>query len=103
MAAAGPLRSVTGSAFHVLTAGVASKLFQQQVDDRRRAPGVLPGLADALVVDEAAGVGCAPQRGARRRRERRRLDLVAVGREALQPLPERAERPALGPEGQFVR
>ena len=52
----------------------------------------LPGVADAVVVDEAADVGRDAERFGHRRGERRRFDLVAVGGERFEAVPELIER-----------
>ena len=52
----------------------------------------LPRVADAVVVDEAGTVGRDAERFGHRRGERRWLDLVAVGGERFEPIPELIER-----------
>ena len=58
----------------------------------RLPPARLPLVADAVVVDEAGRRRARCRAPRSRRRERRRLDLVAVGRERLEAVPQLVER-----------
>src|ERR671911_1148794 len=71
------------------------ELLEQEADDRHLAAGAFPRVADAVVVDEPGGVGRAAEGGGGRLGERGRLDLVAVGGERLEALPQRLERAPL--------
>src|SRR3954451_19223508 len=68
-----------------------AELLEEQADNRDVAARPLPRLAHAIVVDEPGGVGRPADRGRRGVRERGRLDLVAVGGERLEALPQRLD------------
>ena len=65
--------------------------------DRDAARRVLPRAADALVVDEATGVGRDAERLGRRARSGR-LQVVAIDGKALEPVPQRRERWCSSPD-----
>ncbi len=75
----------------------------EQRDDRDLAVRAFPRVADRFVVDEAGAVGRERERGGREVREPGRLDLVAVGGEGLEPVPEARERPDFVAEAERVR
>src|SRR5207248_7247886 len=64
------------------------QLAEQGVDDRRAPATLLPLVADALVVDDATPVGRDAEGLGGGGAERGRLELVAVGGEGFQPVPQ---------------
>ena len=74
--------------------GGLGQFFEQERHDRHAAARPLPRAADALVVDEAHGVGGTPEHlGVGGRGQRRRFEIGLVDGEALEPVPQRRQGP----------
>src|SRR5581483_10803010 len=78
------------------------QLLLEQRDDRHVTTRPLPRVTDPVVVDHADGVGRDAERVADDTREVDGLEVVAERDEALQPVPQRAERALLVTELQRV-
>src|SRR6184192_1825909 len=68
-----------------------AELLEEEADDRDVAARPLPRIAHPFVVDETGGFRRPSDRGGGGLGERRRLDLVAVGGERLEALPQRLD------------
>src|SRR6266571_8363166 len=67
------------------------ELLEEKADDRDVTARPLPHIAHPFVVDETGGLRRPPDRGRGGLGERRRFDLVAVGGERLEALPQRLD------------
>src|SRR5207342_356976 len=69
--------------------GLALQLLSQEPDDRHRALRRFPRVGDPIVIHQPAEVGGRTEQLGGPAGQRRGLEIVAVGREALQPVPKR--------------